>query len=211
MDTTATPTAVPDPGWAVSARIWADVLDRYTAFLQVPALRVSLYPGGKEKPSSLSQEQSERLRQQMLAVIRRLGGDRTSAKPSYDDLHDLWQLRGRRTPRSERCPLRLQGHFQRAFLLNAAGYRCCYCHRTAWGVYAETRERERPRTLRFEVDHKVTRQRLRDPEQFDPTNLVAACRSCNVIKAELPIERFLEELASLSRAVVVKNGDVTPK
>ena len=209
MEKADTSAAGPDPGWGVPASNWTEVLDRYTTFLQVPTWRASVKRSGEEKPSCLSSNEARLLRSHMLAVLGRLGGHRLTARPSSDDLQDLWGRRGRSTPRSERCPSKLQVHFQRAFLLNAAGYRCPYCHRTAWGVYAEKCETESPRTLRFEVDHQITRQRLKERDRFDPKNLVAACRTCNVIKAEMPMERFLHELASLSRAVQEKKGETT--
>jgi 5-methylcytosine-specific restriction endonuclease McrA len=92
-------------------------------------------------------------------------------------------------------------HLQRAFLLNKGSYTCFYCRRTAWGVYAEESGEATRRTLRFEVDHRRTRRRLPDASRFDAENLVAACRSCNVIKGEMLEQRFLRELKSLSRAV----------
>jgi hypothetical protein len=76
-----------------------------------------------------------------------------------------------------------------------------YCGRTAWGVYAEASTGGKRRTLRFEVDHRTTRRRLADPKQFDAANLVAACRSCNVIKGEMSEVAFRQELASLAAAV----------
>jgi len=148
----------------------------------------------------------------MFDVLARLArGKRATAKPSFNDLKELWRRRGRHIPRSERCPSKLQAHFQRAFLLDATCYTCPYCRRTAWGVYAEDCGSEPRRTLRFEVDHRITRRRLKDPDQFDPKNLVAACRSCNVIKAEMPEGRFLFELASLSRAVQSGQANDLPK
>src|SRR5688500_11677917 len=132
-----TSTVVPDPRWAVPASIWAEVLDRYTTFLQVPTWRASVKRGGEEKVACLSAREAGLLRSQMRAVLARLAGRRLTVPPSCDDLEKLWCRRGRSTPRAERCPSKLQVHFQRAFLLNAAGYQCQYCHRSAWGVYAE--------------------------------------------------------------------------
>lgn len=200
------PTAVPDPSWGVPASNWTEVLDRYTMFLQVATWRASVKRGGEEKAACLSEREAGLLRSQMRAVLARLAGQRLTARPSSDDLEALSCRRGRSTSQSERCPSRLQVHFQRAFLLDAAGYQCPYCHRSAWGVYAEECDAEPPRTLRFEVDHRITRQRLKERDRFDPKNLVAACRSCNVIKAEMPMNRFLCELESLGRAIQDRRG-----
>jgi 5-methylcytosine-specific restriction endonuclease McrA len=201
---------VPDPTWGVPSPTWSVVLDRYTRLLQVPTWRASVRAGGKEKDSCLSADQAELLRTQMLEVLARLPGQRATAKASIEDLEELSRRCGRATPRSERCPSKLQTHFQRAFLLDAAGYRCPYCQRTAWGVYGEKCKSEAPRTLRFEVDHRTTRQRLKDRNRFDPKNLVTACRSCNVIKAEMTVDRFLFELGSLSRSVQRPRGESGP-
>jgi hypothetical protein len=92
-------------------------------------------------------------------------------------------------------------HLQRAYLFNAAGYTCLYCRGSAWDVYAEENGTERPRTLRFEIDHRTTRRRLPDRKGFDPRNLVVACRSCSTIKAEMLKSRFMRELESLTSAV----------
>jgi 5-methylcytosine-specific restriction endonuclease McrA len=205
------PPAIPDPVWGIPASNWTQAIERYTTFLQVPTWRASLKRGGHDKASCLSSLDAELLRRQMLAVLVRVaGGRRLTAKPSSNDLAELWRRSGRSTPRSQRCPSKLQVHFQRALLLNAGGYRCPYCRRTAWGVYAEQCDTEPPRTLRFEVDHRITRQRLEDRERFDARNLVAACRSCNVVKAEMPVDRFTCELESLSRAVQDGRGHNRP-
>ena len=197
-----TPTVVPDPAWATPAAAWRAVIERYTAFLRIPTWRASVKRGGGEKATCLSAREAEELRDQMLrALARARRTELSEARPGIEDLEELWRRRGRSTPRSERCPSRLQTHFQRAFLLNASGYTCPFCRRTAWGVYAEECEGATRRTLRFEVDHRITRRRLSDPDRFDAKNLVAACRSCNVIKAEMLEDKFLFELASLSRAV----------
>jgi hypothetical protein len=203
------PKVVPDPAWATPAPSWREVIERYTTFLQVPTWRASVKRGGEEKATCLSASEAEGLKEQMLRALERAGdAERTKAKSSPDDLAELWRQRGRMTPRSKRCPSKLQAHFQRAFLLDASGYACPYCRRTAWGVYAEECGRAPRRTLRFEVDHRITRRRLTDPDQFDAKNLVAACRSCNVIKAEMLEDSFLLELASLSRAVNGSRGTV---
>jgi len=111
-------------------------------------------------------------------------------------------------PRSNRCPKRLYSHFQRAFLLNQFAYTCTYCRRTAWGVFAEINTGEPSPTLRFEIDHRITRRRLEQANHDDFDNLVVACRSCNTIKGEMEEGRFLLELNSLALAVSVKREAV---
>lgn len=212
MGRVRTSTVAPDPAWAIPATDWTEVLDRYTTLLQVPTWRASVKRGGEEKAPCLAADEAELLRNQMGTALARVSDGRLlAAKPSSRDLEKLWARGGRSIPRPMRCPSKLQVHFQRAFLLDAAGYRCTYCLRTAWGVFAEKSEGELPRTLRFEVDHHTTRGRLTDRDRFDPENLIAACRSCNVIKAEMPMNRFLAELASLSGAVQQGRGTNTTK
>lgn len=212
MGIVRTSTIAPDPAWGVPASNWTEVLDRYTTLLQVPTWRASVKRGGEEKAPCLSVHEAGLLRNQMRTALARVSdGKLLTAKPSSKDLEELWGRRGRSIPRSARCPSKLQVHFQRAFLLDAAGYTCAYCHRTAWGVFEEKCEGELPRTLRFEVDHHTTRGRLTDRDRFDPENLVAACRSCNVIKGEMPVNRFLAELASLSGSAQHVRGSNTTK
>lgn len=198
----------PDPAWATPACTWSEAINRYALFLQVPTWRASVKRDGHDKAPCWEADEADRLRDGMLAVLARCaGGHHLVSPPERQHLIDLWVRQGRSTPRGERCPTKLQTHFQRAFLLNAAGYRCAYCGRTAWGVYEEACASRTPRTLRFEVDHFVTKQRLHDRRRFDPANLALACRSCNVIKAEMPVEQFLCELRSIGHAVYTKNND----
>ncbi|MGH9896825.1 MAG: HNH endonuclease, partial [bacterium] len=141
----------------------------------------------------------------VLASKRGLAPSR--CRPDRSDLDELLKYAGRGLEREERCSARLHWHFQRALLLNEAGYTCAYCRRSAWGVLDEDTGDQPRRTLRFEVDHETTRRRLRDRNRFDAKNLVIACRSCNTVKAEMRMERFLIELKSLARAV----SDSRPK
>lgn len=193
--------AAPDAAWREPVTTWVEILDRYATFLQVRTWRASVKRDGGERAPRLSPSEAGSLRNAMLNTLERGARGKSRAKAKLKDLDDLRRRLGRHIPRSERCPSKLQVHFQRAFLLNASGYTCSYCHRTAWGVYAEDCGEEPRRTLRFEVDHRMTRRSLTDPKDFDARNLVAACRSCNVVKAEMPERRFLFELGSLSRAV----------
>lgn len=199
----------PDPAWQTPAATWEAAIDRYTSFLQIPAWRVSVNRDGSERVGCLTSEGAARLSERLRKVLARLEvvlGESVSGRaPHRADLDALWRMQGRHVPRSERCPTELQGHFQRALLLNESGYTCAYCRRTAWGVFEE-RSESGPRTLRFEIEHRETRRRLPDRSLFDSNNLAAACRSCNAIKAELLEETFLVELRSLARAVNRSTG-----
>lgn len=97
--------------------------------------------------------------------------------------------------RIDRCP-RWLWHLWRAIVLNRDGYTCRYCGRTAWEVYAEQR-----RTLRFELDHSRAKSRLKMRDDFEIGNIVAACRSCNVMKGQMEESAFLAELESLAKSV----------
>jgi hypothetical protein len=191
----------PLPSWEQPVEKWLGALDRYVAYLQTPAWRATVKRDGSEKPTCLSSAAACLVQTRMKAVLdamaRRRSVSVASLAPAIEDLVELSRLIGRHVPRADRCPSRLHWHFQRAYLLNQAGYRCRYCGRTAWGVYAQGSSKMR-RTLRFEVDHRITRRRLKQPTEFDLSNLSAICRSCNVIKAEMPEDRFLEELESLA-------------
>jgi len=155
----------PDRAWSVPASSWVEIIARYTTLLQVRTWRATVR--GEEHPC-LSAREANVLRASMLVAFDRVAAGRSKkTRPSSQDLEELWSRRGTSTPRSERCPSRLQVHFQRAFLLDISGYKCAYCHRTAWDVFEERSVGELPRTLRFEVDHHRARARLVDRGHFD--------------------------------------------
>ena len=168
---------------------------------------------GKEPSSCVPAQEAARLKNTMLRIAFLLATKRrlepSHCRPERSDLAELLKSSKRGVRRDERCSRRLHWHFQRALLLNEAGYACHYCGCTAWGVLAEDSGESSKRTLRFEVDHKTTRRRLPDRHQFDAHNLVMACRSCNTVKAEMTIERFLVELKSVAQAVLAyaRSGD----
>jgi hypothetical protein len=196
---------IPRPEWDTPTVMWVDIIDRYIHFIQVPTWRASARHNHAEPSPCVSADASASLGGKMRRVLERMAGRRALAaiecKATAGDLEELTGFLGRHVPRTERCPSKLHWHFQRAFLFNAAGYACTYCRRTAWSVYAEETGEEPRRTLRFEIDHRITRRRLTDPARFDLANLVVACRSCNTIKAEMTEHRFVRELESLASAV----------
>lgn len=114
---------------------------------------------------------------------------------SFESLLDARRLVGRAVTK---CPEWLQD-FRKAVVLNAAGYTCAYCGRTAWDIF----KREK-RTLRFEMDHRTAKAVIADCNDFDMANIVAACRSCNVMKGQMTEAVFRKELESLARAVVAQ-------
>ena len=200
---------VPDSSWDKPAATWIEVIERYVRFIQVPAWRANAFKrDGAETRPCVPADEAARLRETMLrildSVVARRGAPKTEYLAALSDLEDLIEFRGRHVPRSDRCSSRLHWHFQRAFLLNASGYRCEYCGRSAREVFDEETGIEPRRTLRFEIDHRMTRRRIQNPDRFDPKNLVIACRSCNTIKAEMPEARFLQELKSLALAVAAQ-------
>jgi 5-methylcytosine-specific restriction endonuclease McrA len=203
-------TTVPTQNWQSPAATWPEIISRYVAFIQVPSWRATVKSDGSEKRGCVSAEIASKLGEQMLRTVERLfplnkqvGLDRGSTENA---LALLAKRQGRHISRDKRCSTTIGFHLRRALLFNDAGYTCCYCGRTAWGVYGEQIEGEERRTLRLEIDHRNTRRRLKDSTKFDPKNLVIACRSCNAIKAEMTVDRFLHELDSLASAVVLKRN-----
>jgi 5-methylcytosine-specific restriction endonuclease McrA len=195
----------PSPEWQTPAVTWVEILDRYVTYIQVPAWRVNTFTrDGTETKPCVPAEEATLLHTKMLhaidGVARRRSVSKKECIASIDDLRGLLLLQGRHIPRSERCPKDLHWHLQRAFLLNASGYTCEYCGRTAWGVYTENAGTEPPRTLRFEMDHRTPRRKMTNPDDH-LGSLVIACRSCNTIKGEMPEGRFRLELKSLAAAV----------
>lgn len=194
----------PSSEWRRPAGNWVDIVERYISYVQVPAWRVNALTrnGSKTRPCIPAVE-AEQLRAKMLRVIdgiaRRRSTHAAKCAATEQDLAGLIDYHGRHVPKADRCSREIRERLQRAFLLNAAGYTCLYCGRTAWGVYAEKAGTEPPRTLRFEIDHRTPRREVAGADQTG--NLVVACRSCNTIKGEMIEERFLAELRSLAAAV----------
>ena len=197
-------TIVPIPEWACPASSWLEIVERYVIYVQVPAWRVNAFTkkGADTKPC-LPAAEAEVLRGRMLRVVegiaRRSTASLAECAASADNLTELFRYQGRNVAKADRCPKDILDRLQRAFLLNASGYTCTYCGRTAWGVWGETAGAEPPRTLRFEMDHRTPRRKMATPSHAN--NLVVACRSCNTLKGEMTEERFLAELQSLTMAV----------
>ena len=210
MKSNQSSTVAPSPVWSVPATTWPDIVGRYVSFVQVPSWRATVKADGSEKSGCLEPDAAHRLSVGMSRVVeamaRRRGTPSTRLRARIEDLAELAGLVSRNVARVDRCPAKLHWHFQRAYLLNNTGYRCEYCHRTAFGVFGEAVGTESRRTLRFEIDHRITRRRLKNARQFDANNLVAACRSCNTIKGEMSEERFLRELESLAVGFVRSRG-----
>lgn len=192
--------------WQEPATTWLQILDRYISYLQVPAWRVNAFTRkGEPTRACMAPATAARLQAQMRQVADRIASrrsvDAVECLAAASDLTSLQALQGRGVTRTDRCSKALCWHFQRAFLLNAAGYTCVYCRRSAWSVYGERVPDEAPRTLRFEIDHQTPTRRANSRKAADAiSNLVIACRSCNTIKGEMEKGRFLAELRSLARA-----------
>jgi hypothetical protein len=166
MKTTKRESMLPSAEWQSPAATWVEILDRYVTYIQVPAWRVNAFTrDGMETRPSIPAEEAMALRAKMLRTIEAVAGRRSvptnDCVAERNDLRELLRLQGQHIPRSERCPKEVCWHLQRAFLLNESGYSCVYCGRTAWGVYADKAEGERPRTLRFEMDHRTPKRTTR--------------------------------------------------
>jgi len=190
--------------WGRPARNWLNIVERYISYVQVPAWRVNAFTKkGADTRPCIPAAEAEVLRGRMLRVVegiaRRSSTSVAECVASAEHLADLLQFQGRHVAKTDRCPKDVLDRLQRAFLLNASGYTCAYCGRTAWGVWGEKAGTEPPRTLRFEVDHRTPRRKMASGSHDN--NLVVACRSCNTIKGEMTEERFLAELQSLTAAV----------
>src|SRR4051812_13137621 len=169
------------PNWADPAASWVAAIERYVAFVKIPAWRARA-PGrdGVEPRECLPEAEAARLRASMLRVANVLASKRglepSRCRPARSDLDQLLKCAGHGIDKEQRCSIRLHWHFQRALLLSEAGYTCAYCRRSAWSVLAEGAAGQPRRTLRFEIDHQTTRRRLKDRNRFDAQNLVIACR-----------------------------------
>jgi 5-methylcytosine-specific restriction endonuclease McrA len=87
--------------------------------------------------------------------------------------------------------------FWEAIVFERGGYACCYCGRSADEVY---RALGRRRALRLVVDHHKPWKK--GGKEYSFQNCVAACWSCNTLKAHWPLRAFKEELRSLAHAVL---------
>ena len=166
------------PAWQQPAPTWFEAIERYIAFIQVPAWRARApHEDGREPKACSTTAEAVSLRQDMLRLVQAMAlrRRRKAIPPRRRDLAELLTYVGSDVPKADRCSRRVHWHLQRALLLNEGGYTCVYCGRSAWGVWAEKTGKEPARTLRFEVDHRITRRRLTDRERFDPKNLVIAC------------------------------------
>lgn len=193
----------PVPEWGRPAKHWLAIVERYVTYLQVPAWRVNAFTKkGADTRPCIPAAEAEILRKKMLRVVegiaRRSSTSVSECVARAEHLAELLNFQGRHV-KTDRCPKKVFDQLQRAFLLDASGYTCTYCDRTAWGVWGEKAGTELPRTLRFEIDHRTPRRKLAGDGPAN--NLVVACRSCNTIKGEMTEERFFAELMSLTAAM----------
>jgi len=149
------------PAWMTPADTWVEAIERYVAFIQVPAWRARA-PGtdGTEPRECLPAAEAARLKASMRRVAKLLASRRglrpSRCRPERSDLDELLKHCGRGVGKEERCslPRRLHWHFQRALLLNKAGYACRYCGRSGWPFV-----REGP------SEHRSSEHRLDDSRQ----------------------------------------------
>lgn len=125
----------PTSAWQTPAKSWFEAIDRYLTFIQVPSWRVNAFkPDGR-----LSAEQAATLRLKMMQALNGMASRRAvsalTCEAVIGDLKSLAQSLGKHVPKAQRCSKLIHWHFQRAFLLNAAGYTCRYCRRNAWEVF----------------------------------------------------------------------------
>ena len=201
--TAAKLSALPSADWATPATKWEEIVERYVTYIQVPAWRVNAFTKrGDETRPCVPRNEAMRLSARLMEVVDRLLVRKPGGRPaSFADLRRLSRHCGRDISREKRCSQEMFDRLSRAFLLNESRYTCIYCQRTAWGVYGEAYPDERPRTLRFELDHRTPRRKMAKIDEISPGDLVIACRSCNTLKGEMTEARFLSELRSLAAAV----------
>jgi 5-methylcytosine-specific restriction endonuclease McrA len=89
--------------------------------------------------------------------------------------------------------------FWEAVVFECTNYTCHYCGRNAEQVWRESRKR---RGLRLVVDH--VRPTKRGGRDLTFKNCVAACWSCNTLKAHWPIWAFEGEIQSLTNAILAR-------
>jgi 5-methylcytosine-specific restriction endonuclease McrA len=189
-----------DPAWCSPAETWADLIDRYVRFRRVKAWRGRTHRSdGALNPNRLTAAKAATLRRRLSGRVESLLAQGMLPKlPGHVRRQTVRPLISRFASHRDfsKSPEWLQDLW-RAILLNRDCYTCCYCRRTAWDTH-----RELGATLRFELDHKRAKSRLPQRDDFDLRNICAACRSCNVIKGQMPANGFLRELQSLARATL---------
>jgi hypothetical protein len=138
------------------------------------------------------QEDGRRAIERLNEAIHKLKRDpRFPRRPSAFGQHAM-----RTIVRHRLLPKRLLGTFWEAAVFDRDKYTCRHCGRSVSSVW---RESNHARTIALVVDH--LRCRAQGGLSYSFTNGLTACWSCNGIKSTLPVEAFLVELGSLTRAV----------
>ena len=198
-----------DLTWEVPATRWEDVLGRYICYIQLPTWKaMTVRRSGSTIRDCTPPDEAARLAKRLQRKIDpSIGGSdpRVPAYPVEPAIEEPLRLCDPGLRDMGDGPVWLR-HFWRALLLNRDGYTCHYCRRSAWGVYEESVGK---RTLRLELDHRIAKAQSPEQSDFAPSNITVACRSCNVLKGQMTIERFWAELHSLTQAVV-RNASPTP-
>lgn len=149
-------------------------------------------------PNRLTASEGQRIRRLLSDKVYQLVHEqilpRRPSKLRQSAIDRLLDWAGARRDGTRQTPMWLD-HLWRAILLNRDRYSCPYCGRTAWDA-----NKQLGAILRFELDHRRAKSRLKVRDDFDLRNIRIACRSCNVIKGQMGRARFLRELRSLSSA-----------
>jgi 5-methylcytosine-specific restriction endonuclease McrA len=173
---------------------WRELTERYSTYrampvwgtmVRVPDIRGRLHPGD----ATAIAERGRRAWARVDRVIRRFDERCAGLWPATPDvlLADPALLgRLRDVARPGLSSLR---NFWDAVVFDRDGYECRYCGRDAFEFLRHTGQL---RTIWLVVDHLDAGKNVRG--EFDPTNSVTACWTCNTIKGPLPEEAFLQEL-----------------
>jgi hypothetical protein len=180
---------------------WTELVAGYRRYRELPA-----WSGGREVPTNQGLLSRELIRDMKLRGARAAGdieaaltrlvqegvipdGPRALEQRHVDAL-------ARRRLKSETLAA-----FWEAIVFDRDDYTCRYCGRTPAGVFqAEGRRRG----LLLVVDHFSARASVAERRRLD--NSLTACVSCRAIKADLPRDPFLDELASLAAALAARRA-----
>jgi len=185
--------------WLIPATTWEAVVDRYVCYRQLRAWRSrTRRKTGELVPQLKTAKEADNLRTCLMRTINILGSRSPTCfpQPLPADIETIFSTLNEGTTRALKCRQIDIHDLWRAVLFNRDTYTCQYCHRSAWEMLAESRGE---RTLRFEIDHRLPR--IDNSREFDASNLLTACLSCNRIKGQLTEEQFRQELRSLAVAV----------
>lgn len=185
----------------MSSASWGDLVGAYRRYRELPVWR-----GGKEVPTNQGLMSRELIREvkargaraaaEVEAALARLAAEGALPEgPRALEQRHVDALAGRRLKRETLDAL------WEAIVFDRDAYTCRYCGRTPTGVFqAEGRRR----ALALVVDHFSARSNVAERRRLD--NSLTACISCRAVKADLPRDPFLDELASLAAALAARHA-----